>query len=324
MSDPATRLLRLLSLLQGRRFWNAGELSARLEVSERTVRRDVECLRSLGYPVDASVGVAGGYQLGVGASLPPLLLDDEEALAVALGLRVAAAGGVAGIEEATVRALAKIQQMLPTRLLKKMRALSGAVASIYIGGAVVDVSVLATLANAFRAQETVRFSYCDAHGKESRRHGEPHGLVHAGTRWYLLSWDLERTDWRTFRVDRMTGKVTAGEGFSPRAVPGGSAAKFVADAVTHDREGIQAKILFEAPLETISRRVPASVGNVEAVDEHSCILSTSGRRPEVLAMHLANVGEDFQVLAPPALAEAVGELGKRLTRAAVASRSSPA
>jgi predicted DNA-binding transcriptional regulator YafY len=319
MSDPAARLLRLLSLLQGRRFWTGTELAERLEITERTVRRDVERLRRLGYPVDASVGVAGGYQLGSGASLPPLLLEDDEALAVALGLRTAAAGSVAGIEEATVRALVKLEQILPARLRKKVQALNSAVASLYFAGPVADAEILATLALAHRAQETVSFGYTDVEGKATHRRAEPHGLVYTGRRWYLLAWDLDRSDWRTFRVDRIAGPVRAAEAFSPRAIPGGNAAKFVAHAVTTDVYAVQARVILHAPQAVIARRIPPAAGQLKALDNERCLLSTGARRPEYLAMHLANVGVDFSVLEPPELIDAVRELGKRLARAAKAS-----
>jgi len=324
MSDPASRLLRLLSLLQGRRFWTGSELAERLEVTERTVRRDVDRLRSLGYPVDASVGVAGGYQLGIGASLPPLLLEDDEALAVALGLRSAAAGGVAGIEEATLRALAKLEQVLPKRLRKRVQALGGAVSSLSFAGPAADAQVLAALAIACRDHETVTFTYCDAHGKESHRQADPHGLVHTPVRWYLVAWDLDRADWRTFRVDRIVAAVKAGEGFVPRTIPRGSAAKFVAHAVTREVDEVTARIVFDAPKALVARSVPASAGQLEALDDCRCILSTGARRPAYLAMHLANVGVDFEVLEPPELIDAVHKLGTRLLRAARASKGNAA
>lgn len=315
MSDPAARLLRLLSLFQARQYWNGGELARRLEVTERTVRRDVERLRSLGYPVDASVGVAGGYQLGSGASLPPLLFEDDEALAVTLGLRMAAAGSVAGIEEATLRALAKLEQVLPARLRRKVQALNSAVASLYFSGPAADAQVLAELAGAQRGHETVEFAYGDVEGKESQRRVEPHGLVHTGTRWYLLSWDLARNDWRTFRVDRIRGAVHVGEGFTPRAIPGGSAAKFVSRAVSTEVYPVQAKVIFHASRETIAKLVPPSAGQLEPLGDDRCLMLTGARRTRFLAMHLANVGVEFEVLEPPELIQEVRELARRLGRA---------
>jgi predicted DNA-binding transcriptional regulator YafY len=315
MSDPASRLLRLLSLLQGRQYWTGAELARRLEVTERTVRRDVDRLRSLGYPVDASVGVAGGYQLGSGASLPPLLLEDDEATAVTLGLRMAAAGSVAGLEEATLRALAKLEQVLPGRLRRKVQALNSAVASLYFAGPVADAEVLAELAGAQRGHETVVFAYGDVEGKRSERRVEPHGLVHAGTRWYLLAWDLGRSDWRTFRVDRIRGPVKVAEGFTPRPIPGGDAAKFVSRAVSTEVYPVQARVIFHAPREVVAARVPPSAAQIEAIDERSCSMRTGARGTRMLALHLASVGVEFEVLEPPELIEEVRGMARRLARA---------
>jgi predicted DNA-binding transcriptional regulator YafY len=287
MSDPAARLLRLLSLLQGRQYWTGAELARRLEVTERTVRRDVDRLRSLGYPVDASVGVAGGYQLGSGASLPPLLFEDDEALAVTLGLRMAAAGSVAGIEEATLRALAKLEQVLPARLRRKVQALNSAVASLYFSGPVADAQVLAELAGAQRGHETVVFAYGD----------------------------LARNDWRTFRVDRIRGALHVGEGFTPRAIPGGSALKFVSRAVSTEVYPVQAKVIFHASRETIAKLVPPSAGQLEPLGDDRCVMLTGARRTRFLAMHLANVGVEFEVLEPPELLQEVREMARRLARA---------
>ncbi|MEZ4222003.1 MAG: YafY family protein [Polyangiaceae bacterium] len=324
MLDTSARLLRLLALLQARRFWPGSELAERLEVTERTVRRDVDRLRSLGYPVDASVGVAGGYQLGASASLPPLLLEDDEALAVAIGLRTAAAGSVAGIEEPTLRAMAKLEQVLPSRLRKRVQTMSHAVASLYVGGPVVDAQVLASLATASRNRESVSFDYADGSGKRSQRKVEPHGLVHTGRRWYLLAWDQGREDWRTFRLDRVQGAVQGGTGFTPREIPGGDAARFVARSISPEAYPLQVRVLFFAAKERVARRVPPGAGRVEAVDDAHCLLSTGARvrdgsdsrELEFLAMHIANIGEDFEVLEPRQLARAVEALGKRLQRAA--------
>jgi predicted DNA-binding transcriptional regulator YafY len=315
MSDPAARLLRLLSLLQGRQFWTGSELAHRLSVTERTVRRDVDRLRGLGYPVDASVGVAGGYQLGSGASLPPLLLEDDEALAVTLGLRMAAAGSIAGIEDATLRALAKLEQVLPSRLRRKVRTLNSAVASVYFRGPTVDAQVLATLAGAQRARETVVFAYATVDGTESERHAEPHGLVNAGTRWYLLAWDKGREDWRTFRVDRIRGAVEIGEGFTPRAIPGGDAARFVSRAVSTEVYPVQARVIFHASRDVVAARVPPSAAQIDPLDEQSCLMRTGARDVGFLAMHLANVGVEFEVLEPPELIEEVRMVAQRLSRA---------
>jgi predicted DNA-binding transcriptional regulator YafY len=201
MANTSGRMLRLLSLLQTHRYWPGGELAGRLEVSPRTLRRDVDRLRELGYPVDATRGVAGGYQLQAGAAVPPLLLDDEEAVAIAVGLRTAAAGAVAGFEETSVRALAKVIQLLPPRLRRRIDALQAATApGGFGGGPTLDAGTLTTLAMACRGEERVRFSYTSRAAEPSTRTVEPHRLVSLGRRWYLVAWDLDRADWRRSRA----------------------------------------------------------------------------------------------------------------------------
>jgi predicted DNA-binding transcriptional regulator YafY len=313
--DTSARLLRLLALLQARRFWSGADLAARLEVTERTVRRDVDRLRSLGYPVHSSTGVAGGYQLGAGASLPPLLLDDAEALAVALGLRIAAAGTVAGIDEAVVRALAKLEQVLPSRLRKRVRALHSAVASLSMAGPPVDAEILSTLAAASRDETVVRFRYADARGRTSNRTVEPHGVVHTGPRWYIAAWDRSRDDWRVFRVDRISGKVTTERRFVRRDIPGGDLAAFVARSITTDPYAVRGRVLFHAPRERIAQRVPPSIARVTALDDERCVLEAGSTSARSLALHVALLGEEFEVLEPEELRAEVRTLAERLARA---------
>ena len=213
------RLLRLLDLLQSRPDWTGTELAERLAVTTRTVRKDVTRLRDLGYPVDANPGVAGGYRLAAGAHLPPLLLDDDEAVAVAIGLRAAAHAGIVGIEETSMRAVAKLEQMLPNRLRRRVSALQSAVESVRWGApdALVETETLAVFSQACRDTEQVRFDYADKEGKESRRLVEPHKLVTVGQRWYLVAWDVRRDDWRTFRVDRTRAAPRRGAHQAPAA-----------------------------------------------------------------------------------------------------------
>ncbi|RCV50191.1 helix-turn-helix transcriptional regulator, partial [Marinitenerispora sediminis] len=192
MLETSARLLRLLSLLQTHRDWTGAELADRLGITTRTVRRDVEKLRTLGYPVHAAPGVAGGYRLGAGAALPPLLLDDDEAVAVAVGLRTAAGGTVAGIEESSVRALAKLEQVLPSRLRHRVTTLHAVTVAVPDSGAAVAPDVLTAIAAACRAHERLRFDYRDHAGQPSVRDVEPHRLVHTGRRWYLVAWDTDR------------------------------------------------------------------------------------------------------------------------------------
>lgn len=233
MADPTARTLRLLSLLQNHRFWPGPELAAKLGVSDRTLRRDIERLRGLGYAVDATSGAAGGYQLATGSALPPLVLDDDEAVAIALGLRVAAGAAVDGIEDASLRAMAKLEQVLPDRLRRRVRALHGHVA--VMGWPSIDPLVepeaLVVLAQACRDREEVRFEYERRDGERSRRLVRPHQLVAVGRRWYLAAHDVRRNDWRTFRVDRLRGARLAGVRFEPLEPPGGDAVAYVATSL---------------------------------------------------------------------------------------------
>lgn len=219
MLDTSVRLLRLLSLLQVRRDWSGAELSRRLEVTTRTVRNDVERLRILGYEVSSSTGVTGGYRLGAGSAVPPLLLDDEEAVAVGVGLAAAAAGSVSGIEESSLRALTKLEQSLPSRLRHRLDALRRVTVSAVGLGPTVDAQTLATVAGACRDREQLRFDYEARTGETSVRRVEPHRLVYTGRRWYLLAWDTGRQDWRTFRTDRIQPRLPTGPRFAAREPP---------------------------------------------------------------------------------------------------------
>ena len=234
MLETSARLLRLLSLLQAPRDWTGQELAQRLEVSTRTVRNDIERLRSLGYPVHATRGAVGAYRLGAGASLPPLLLDDEEAVAVVVGLRTGAGGGVAGIEEASLRALAKLVRVLPSRLRHRVHSLQSHAVAVPRDrtGPTVDPDVLTTLAGACRDQQSLRLGYHDHSGSASVRTVEPYRLVNWGRRWYLVAWDVVRTDWRIFRADRIELRTPAGPRFAPRELPDGDAAAYVSQRVT--------------------------------------------------------------------------------------------
>ena len=215
MSETSSRLLTLLSLLQARRDWPGAELAERLEVSGRTIRRDVERLRGLGYPVQALTGPAGGYRLRAGSAMPPLLLDEDEAVAIAVGLGTAARASVTGIEETAIRALVKLQQVLPEHLRRRVAALASATVARAPGGPTVDPEHLTTIAAACRDTEGLRFAYRSRDGTASRREVEPHALVNLGRRWYLVAWDRRRTDWRTFRVDRWTPRPQPACGFRP-------------------------------------------------------------------------------------------------------------
>ena len=316
MLETSARLLRLLSLLQTRKDWSGAELADRLGVTDRTVRRDVDKLRGLGYPVHASTGVTGGYQLGAGAALPPLLLDDEEAVAVAIGLRTAAAGAVTGIEETSVRALAKLEQVLPHRLRRRVTALLDYTVRIAVeGGPTVDPAVLTTIANACRDHERLRLDYTDHHDTASIRTVEPDRLVNWGRRWYLVAWDNDRADWRTFRVDRIRPRTPTGPRFTPRDPPYDDIATYVSRRVSRAAWRYQARILVHAPAHEITERIHVSVGLVEPVDEQRCVLVTGGDSLDSLAVHLGLLRVDFEVQEPPELVEHIRALADRYHRA---------
>jgi predicted DNA-binding transcriptional regulator YafY len=321
MLETSARLLRLLSLLQARPRWTGRELAERLEVTTRTVRNDVERLRRLGYPVDASPGAAGGYRLGAGAQLPPLLLDDDEAVAVAVGLRTAAGRGVTGIEETSVRALAKLEQVLPSRLRRRVSALQAYTVPFEGWGPTVDADTLTAIAGACRDQVRLRFAYRTPDGTTTRRLVEPHLLVHPGRRWYLAAWDCDREDWRSFRVDRIEPGLTTDRPFEPREPPYGDAAKYVARAISAQRDRYQATVVLHAPIEAVADRVPHAVGTLEPIDERSCLLRTGADWLGGLAVYVANIGVDFTVREPPEFAAVVSELAERFTRAAAPNRT---
>jgi predicted DNA-binding transcriptional regulator YafY len=218
MANTSSRTLRLLSLLQTHRFWPGDELADRLSVSARTLRRDIDRLRELGYPVEARRGIEGGYQLAAGAALPPLVLDDDEAVALAIGLRAAAQGAVAGIEESSVRALAKVSRIMPPHLRRRVDALRAMTQgpAAWSNGPNVDAGILTTVAQACRDEERLRFAYTAQNGERSARHIEPHRLVALGHRWYLVAFDLGRNDWRSFRVDRLDNLRISRASYPPR------------------------------------------------------------------------------------------------------------
>ncbi|HEY1573955.1 MAG TPA: YafY family protein [Pseudonocardiaceae bacterium] len=316
MLETSARLLRLLSLLQGRPEWSGAELADRLGVTDRTVRRDVDKLRGLGYPVHAGTGVTGGYRLGAGAALPPLLLDDDEAVAVAIGLRVATAGAVTGIEETSVRALAKLEQVLPHRLRRRIGALQDYTVRVTVdGGPTVDPDVLTALANACRDHERLRLDYRDHHDNTSLRTVEPHRLVNWGRRWYLLAWDTDRAAWRTFRVDRLTPRVPTGPKFPPREPPGGDVVDYVTRGVASAAWRYRARIVVHAPADVVTERINPAVGVVEVIDEQRCVLVTGGGSVDSIAVHLGLLDLDFEVTEPPELVAKVRALADRYGRA---------
>ncbi|MGW5049678.1 helix-turn-helix transcriptional regulator [Actinokineospora sp. NPDC004072] len=314
MLETSARLLRLLSLLQTRREWSGGELAGRLGVTDRTVRRDVDKLRSLGYPVHSAAGTAGGYRLGAGAALPPLLLDDDEAVAVAVGLRTAAGGSVSGIEETSVRALAKLEQVLPSRLRHRVAALQAATVAVPGRGPVVSAEVLSVIAGACRDQVRLRFDYRAHGGGESVREVEPLKLVHAGRRWYLVGFDVDRDDWRTFRVDRVSPRVPLGPRFEPRTPPDADIAAYTAFGVTNRAFRHQVVLRLLVPVERAAEVAAAVTGVVEPVDEGSCLLRIGANALEELAVWVWFIGCEFEVVEPPELVDRMRELAERIRR----------
>ncbi|MGW9248234.1 helix-turn-helix transcriptional regulator [Streptomyces badius] len=317
MLETSARLLRLLSLLQTHRDWSGADLADRLGVTPRTVRRDVDKLRELGYPVNAARGTGGGYQLGAGAELPPLLLDDEEAVAVAVGLRTAAGHGIEGIGESSVRALAKLEQVLPNRLRRRVGALGAFTVPMLHDqdASVVDPGLLTELAAACRDAERLRFAYRTHGGESSRRTVEPHRLVCTERRWYLVAWDLEREDWRTFRADRITPTPPHGPRFVPRPPPAEDLAAYVSRGVAVSAYAARAVILLKAPLAEAAQRISPSAGVLETVDADTCRLTTGAPDLTVLVIHVLLIGIDFEVIEPPELTELMRDAWGRLTRA---------
>lgn len=315
MLQTSARLLRLLSLFQARRYWSGAELSQELEVTDRTLRRDVDRLRSLGYPVHSTSGTAGGYQLGSGATLPPLLLDDDEAVAVAVGLRTAASGTVAGIGEASVRALLKLEQVLPSRLSRRVAALHTFILPLAHSGPTVDATTLSVIAGACRDHHRLRFNYRNRGGAPSQRNVEPHRMVHTGHRWYLVAWDMARRDWRTFRVDRIEPKLAASSLFKPRTAPDGDFAAYVSRSVSYAAYPHRARVTLHAPVENVAERLSPSAGMLEAIDRQTCVFSTGAESQDLLAAYLTLLGVDFEVHEPPELVEAIARLVERLNRA---------
>ncbi|MER8188373.1 YafY family protein [Kitasatospora sp. NPDC094015] len=325
MANTSTRTLRLLSLLQTHRYWPGDELADRLGISIRTLRRDIDRLRELGYPVEAQRGVDGGYQLAAGAVLPPLVIDDEEAVALAVGLQAAAEGPVEGIAEASVRVLAKVVQVMPARLRRRVEALRAMTVPADWGGPVgagVDPGELTVVALACRDGERLRFSYTAADGRHAERHTEPHRLVCLDRRWYLVAYDLARHDWRTFRLDRLTAPQGTGARFAPRDLPATDAAEFVRAGIENVPRPYQVEVLVDAPAATVRERI-GRWSTVEEVDaEHSRVRMTADSLVWP-AMALGALGADFQVVEPPELLDRIDDWGSRFNRAVRQSRRPP-
>jgi predicted DNA-binding transcriptional regulator YafY len=315
MLETSARLLRVLALLQARPDWTGRDLAERLDVSTRTVRSDIDRLRRLGYRVRSTTGSAGGYRLEAGNAMPPLLLDDDEAVAVAVGLRAAASGSVAGIEETSLRALAKLEQTMPSRLRHRIDMLRTATVSAARSGPTVEADVLTAIAEAAYRNEQLRFDYRSRSGEETRRRAEPHRLVYTAYRWYLLAWDVDRRDWRTYRADRIRPRVPNGPRFAPKEPP--------EEAVAHVLRGLgqtawrhQAVIRLHAPASSVAEALPPGSGLLEPAGEDESLWRTGSDSLHDLAGYISALDVPFTVEAPRELRDHLRRLARRYLDAA--------
>jgi predicted DNA-binding transcriptional regulator YafY len=317
MAETTGRVLQLLGLLQSRRVWTGEDLAERLGVTTRSVRRDVDRLRDLGYPVHASRGHGGGYQLGAGAALPPLLLDPDEAVAMAVCLRLAAGGSVAGVGESALRALSKLDQVMPARLRSQVSAVHDATVTLTTdySDSPVEPDVLMTLARACRDREHVAGGYTDRAGTSTERRLEPYQLVTTGRRWYLLAYDRDRLDWRSLRLDRFVDIRALGSTFTPREAP--DAATYVRRSISSSPYRYVARVRYFAPEDVVAQYFSPTSVTIEPDGPDACVLTAGADDAEKIVFYLALPGRDFEVLEPPEVAEAVKSLAERLTRAAV-------
>jgi predicted DNA-binding transcriptional regulator YafY len=315
MSETTARVLRMLGLLQSRRVWTGEELAERLGVTGRSVRRDIERLRDLGYPVHASKGHGGGYRLGAGAALPPLLLDPEEAVAMAVCLRVAAGGSVAGVGESALRALSKLDQVMPHRLRAQVAAVHDATITLTSGQSreAIDPDVLMTLARAARDCEHVAARYVDRSANVTARRLEPYRLVTTGRRWYLLCFDRDRDDWRSLRLDRMADIAAQGSTFTRREAP--DPADYVQRAITTSAYRYVARIRYNAPKDVLAQTFSASVSHIDEDGPDACIVTAGGDDPAAMVPWFALPDIDFEVLEPPEVIAALRDVAERLRRA---------
>jgi predicted DNA-binding transcriptional regulator YafY len=314
MSETTSRVLQLLGLLQSRRVWTGEELAERLGVTTRSVRRDVERLRELGYPVHASKGQGGGYQLGAGAALPPLLLDPDEAVAMAVCLRLAAGGTVAGVGESALRALSKLDQVMPTKLRSQVSAVHDSTVTLTSpSDEPVAPDVLMTLARACRDREHVATGYVDIRGNATQRRLEPYQLVTTGRRWYLLAYDRDKQDWRSLRLDRMSEVRAMGSTFVAREAP--DAATYVRRSISSSPYRYVARVRFGAPESVVEQRFSAASVTIEPDGADACIVTAGADDPERMVFYFATVGCDFEVLEPPEVVQAVAAATERMQRA---------
>jgi predicted DNA-binding transcriptional regulator YafY len=309
----SARVLRLLSLLQARGEWSGGDLAERLEIDVRTLRRDVDRLRTLGYVIDASSGPGGGYRLGAGSSPPPLLLDDDEAVAVAVAL-AAAAGSVAKLRDIALGVLVKLERILPPRLRRRVDALHAVTLTLSGGAPSVEPAMLMTIASACRDHESLRFQYRDQANRTTLREVEPMRLVHTGRLWYLAAWDVSREGWRTFRLDRVDVQgLFLGARFIPREPPE-DLATYVSRSITTARYQHRVRVRLSESSSTLAERIPPWIGLIEPIDERTSMLTIGGDTIEALTSFIVQTGVDFELLEPPELKGPIREIAERLLR----------
>lgn len=312
MLSTSARLLRLASLLQSRRHWPGSGLADELGVDARTVRRDIDRLRELGYPVEASSGIGGGYALGRGAALPPLVLDDEEAVTLAIALR-SASGHIGGIESTALRLLAKLDQLLPTRLRRRATALHAVTLSLRTGPPLVDATLLNRLATACRDGIALRFAYRNHSGETSQRAIEPLRLANYGRRWYLIAWDTTRADWRSFRVDRIDGTPKTGATFPPRSLPADVAAR-IEEGIAHAPFAYRVTLRLRGGIDTLSKQVPVWCGILEREDETHCLLRVGADTPDGLMAQVLMIGHEAELVEGGKLLPAMQDVLERMSR----------
>ncbi|MEO8900741.1 MAG: YafY family protein [Polyangiaceae bacterium] len=315
MLQASARLLRLLTLLQARPSWAGAELAERLEVTPRTLRRDVERLRSLGYPIDGTTGVAGGYKLGSGASLPPLSLDEDEATAVFVGLHAAGGTGVTGAGTSAMRALAKLERVLPARLRKNLHTLRGSVLELSDRSPRLSLANVSSLAGACRERIVTRIVYTTRNGVETERRVEPFRLVRVGPLWYLVAWDPYKQEWRTFRLDRMASVERQNERFKARPPPGNDLVEYITRSLSASSHAHHAKVLLRAPIEDIRPRVGPHDGLFVRVSDSTCTLELAAPTLDILAARILWLGVDFEIISTDAFRRYLATLAERLGRA---------
>ncbi|MEW6346534.1 MAG: YafY family protein [Paraburkholderia sp.] len=316
MLQNSSRLLRLLGMLRNAPTWHGAVLAERLGITERTVRRDVDHLRGLGYRISATPGPDGGYSLEAGTSMPPLLFEEDEALAVSLALRTLAASGVQGIEESALAALVKLEHLMPPRHSRKAKTFFASIQKLAQSGPKVDPTVLATLAGACADHEELQFRYMDVKARASQRTIEPQGLVNAESRWYLVAWDRSREDWRTFRVDRIVPPVSSGARFKPRIGPHkGDLAAYVSRSISTSAYTVRAKVILHAPMQALAQSICPLVGQLAPLDSRRCIVYTGANSVHAIASWLCTLEVEFDIVEPPELLEFLRGMNARVHQA---------